>query len=95
MFENFTAPYMPEEQEVDLLDGGMNFEEVKVVNYSNLDIVNYRGIPSSISLMKAEASQPEELEEYKRKRIKMFEAKHGKNTYLEDLMKLDPMEDPE
>ena len=95
MFENFTAPYMPEEREVDLLDGDVKSEEVKVVNYSNHDIVNYRGIPCSINLMKAEAAPPEEIEEYKQRRIKVFEAKHGKNKYIEDLMKIDPMEDPE
>lgn len=66
-----------------------------MVNPYNLDIVNYRGIPSTINLMKAEASPSEELDLFKERRIAVCRAKHGKNAYVEDLHSIDPSDDPE
>ena len=73
MIENFTAPYMPEEESVNLLDEAeISAREVKVVSPEDLSILNYRGIPSSISLMNAEAATPEEIAKYRQRHRKIY-----------------------
>ena len=98
MIENYTAAYMPEEETHDLIDEGLQDTEVRVVNPYNLDIVNYRGIPSTINLMKAEASPPEELDLFKKRHIKLCReraAETGKPAYIEDFHSIDPTDDPD
>ena len=67
MTENFTAPYMPKEETYSLLDEENIDKDIRVVNPNTLVIENYRGIPSSMNLMLAEASSTEELARFKKK----------------------------
>ena len=67
MTENFTAPYMPKEEAYSLLDEENIDRDIHVVNPNSLNIENYRGIPSSMNLMLAEAASSEELTRFKKK----------------------------
>ena len=97
MIENFTAPYMPAEESVNLLDEAeISAREVKVVSPEDLSIINYRGIPSSMSLMRAEAATPEEIARYRKRHREIYSLRDGEKSQVEELKSLDPAEeDPE
>ena len=101
MIENFTAPYMPAEESVNLLDEAeVSGREIKVVNPDDLSILNYRGIPSSMSLMTADAATPEEIAKYRQKQARIYDLRYkkeyGPDSQVEELKSIDPgHEDPE
>ena len=95
MIENFTAPYMPEEESVNLLDEAeVSAREIKVVSPEDLTILNHRGIPSSMSLMSAEAATPEELAKYKQRQSEIYtlryKREYGADTQVDELKSIDP-----
>ena len=95
MIENFTAPYMPEEESVNLLDEAeVSAREIKVVSPEDLTILNHRGIPSSMSLMSAEAATPEELAKYKQRQTEIYtlryKREYGADTQVDELKSIDP-----
>ena len=67
MTENFTNAYMPAEVKAGAFDDidARKEKEVKVLDTEDLTISNLCGIPSSISLMKAISSPPEEIAKFK------------------------------
>ena len=91
MTENFTAPYMPKEESVSILDDSESAaKEVRVLNPSELSILNYYGIPSSLNLMISEATTPEEMSTFKKKHVETLKVKHGKKSQYEELKQIDP-----
>ena len=90
MTENFTAPYMPKEEAYSLLDEEAIDRDIHVVNPNSLTIQNYRGIPSSMNLMLAEAASSEELTRFKKKQTEILKQKYGKKSQVEELKQIDP-----
>ena len=82
---------MPKEESVSLLDDPeLDKKEVRVLNPSDLTILNYCGIPSSLNLMVAETTPPEELNTFRKKHIATLKAKHGAKSQYEELKTIDP-----
>ena len=91
MTENFTHSYMPKEESVSLLDDTeLEKKEIRVLNPSELAILNYCGIPSSLNLMLAEATTQEELNTFRKKHVQTLKNKHGAKSQYEELKSIDP-----
>lgn len=74
MIENFTSNYIPFSEEVEQSKKGIGFEkkppkEVKLINVNNYEILDYFGIPSSVTLMTAESSPQSDIKHFKQKRL--------------------------
>ena len=65
MFENIPLAYMP--ADLAELTYASNIDEVRVLDTAQMKISDLFGIPSSLSLISAEASSKEELETFKKK----------------------------
>ena len=89
MIENFTYPYAPRDEEIDHLDPEAAAKEVKALDPSTLAILDVCAIPSSATLLSAEASPIEELRAFKLKLAKVHKAYNA--NYKEDLRQLDEM----
>lgn len=65
---------------------------------SKNEIINYKGIPSSVSLIQVESSQIDELRKFKQKRVEIRRQYVGIESWSEkeDLKEIDPtLTDPE
>jgi hypothetical protein len=71
MLENFPANYAPEhlkEKEDKLSLQTKKKEDVKVINTASFEILDFQGIPSSISILQTDAVPLEDLRVFKEKR---------------------------
>ena len=71
MLENFPANYAPEhlkEKEDKLSLQTKKKEDVKVINIASFEIIDFSGIPSSISILQTDAVPLEDLRVFKEKR---------------------------
>ena len=87
LIENFTYPYMPQEEEENQLDGGPPRTEVRAIDPSSMTIVNLAAIPSSASLVACESSSIEEMRAFKERLSKIH--KDYNENYQDDLKQLD------
>lgn len=74
LIENFTYPYMPQEEEENQLDGGPARREIKAIDPASMNVVNIGAIPSSASLLACESSSAEEMRNFKERLTKIHKA---------------------
>ena len=87
MLENFPANYAPEhlkEKEDKLSSQTKKKEDIKVVNTASYEILDFSGIPSSISILQTDAVPLEDMRVFREKRKKASIKKWGKD-YTEEL----------
>lgn len=98
MLENFPANYAPEhmkEKEDKLSLQTKKKEDIKILNTGSYEILDYAGIPSSVSILQTDAVPLEDLRVFKEKRREVSIKKWGKD-YTEELKDQAPeLNDPE
>lgn len=98
MLENFPANYAPEhlkEKEDKLSLQTKKKEDIKILNTGSYEILDYAGIPSSVSILQTDAVPLEDMRMFKEKRRQINIKKWGKD-YSEELKDQPPeLNDPE
>jgi hypothetical protein len=98
MIENFPANYAPDhlmEKEDKLSQTSKKKEDVKIISTSNYQILDYAGIPSSVSIMLTDAVPLEDMRVFKDKRKEISSKRWGKD-FTEELKDVPPeLNDPE
>jgi len=98
MLENFPANYAPEhmkEKEDKLSLQTKKKEDIKILNTGSYEILDYAGIPSSVSILQTDAVPLEDMRVFKEKRREISIKKWGKD-YTEELKdQLPELNDPE
>ena len=98
LIENFPANYAPDhilEKEDKLSQSLKKKEEIKVINTSSYEIVEYAGIPSSVSIVQTDAVPLTDLRIFKEKR-KEFSIKRWGKDFSDELREVPPeINDPE
>ena len=90
MIENFPSNYFPDQfvEQSSAFGSQTKQEEIKCLNPGDFEITDYAAIPSSVSLLKAEASNQEDINEF-RSRRKAQQAQNLK-SFKEDLKESTP-----
>jgi len=82
-------------EEKDKFSQGKNKDALKVIGTSSYEILDYFGIPSSVSLLQTDATSIEDLRVFREKRKTICIKNYGK-TYQEELKEFAPeLNDPE
>lgn len=97
LIENFPSNYIPDflTEEKDKFSQSKNKEALKVIGASSYEILDYFGIPSSVSLLQTDATSIEDLRVFREKRKTICVKNYGK-SYQEELKEFAPeLNDPE
>lgn len=98
LIENFPCNYIPDhlmEKEDKLRQESRRKDDIKFVNPSTYEILDYSGIPSSISILQADSVPQQDMREFREKRKQVNLKKWGKEFSEEIKDVLPELLDPE